>query len=143
MNKSGSVIMQKILACLICALALLAVFLPFTIASEIASATETIAENGSQESAPRTNVLRAGFEMIKPLNNLDVYGNMSPHNISFRTSSHSAFNISQRLGNVSKSTYNTDIYKPIYNMSQYSRTKPLYEVPDSMASKPVYRISGN
>jgi len=87
-------------------------------------------------------VLRAGFEKTKPLNNLDVYGNKSTYDIPSITPSGSAFDLSQRLGNVSKFTYNTDIYKPIYNISQYSRTKPLYQVPDGLGSKPVYSISG-
>ena len=68
----------------------------------------------------------------KPLNNLDVYGNKSTYNMSSSTSPNSAFNVSQRLGDVSQITYNTDIYKPIYNVSQYARTKPFYEVPDNL-----------
>ena len=97
---------------------------------------------GAGNAASHTKVLRAGFEKTKPLNNLDVYGNKSTYNIPSSTSPSLAFNVSQRLGNVSKITYNTDIYKPIYNISQYSRTKPLYEVPDTLSSKPVYSISG-
>jgi hypothetical protein len=96
---------------------------------------------GTQNSGHK-KVLRAGFEKTKPLNNLDVYGNKSTYNIPSSTSRKSAFDLSQRLGNVSKFTYNTDIYKPIYNISQYSRTKPLYQVPDGLGSKPVYSISG-
>ena len=89
-----------------------------------------------------SKVLRAGFAIPKPLNNLDVYGNKSTYNIPSSTSPSNAFNVSQRLGNVSQLTYNTDIYKPTYNISQYSRTKPLYKVPDTLLSKPVYSISG-
>ncbi len=111
-------------------------------------------ENDRQESAPvltqvgaenastHSKVLRAGFERHKPLNNLDVYGNKSTYNIPSITSPSHAFNVSQRLGNVSQFTYNTDNYKPLYNISQYSRTKPLYEVPGNLSSKPVYSISG-
>jgi len=102
----------------------------------------TATQMGAGNAASHTKVLRAGFEKTKPLNNLDVYGNKSTYNIPSSTSSNPAFNVSQRLGNVSKITYNTDIYKPIYNISQYSRTKPLYEVPDTLSSKPVYSISG-
>jgi hypothetical protein len=181
--------MQKNLASLICALALLAVLVPATIADDSQNATENItlnktqnltgnitlnatdnftapvtsvenlnitgiSANDSQKGVPtatqmgtgkassHTKVLRAGFEKTKPLNNLDVYGNKSTYNIPSSTSSSSAFNVSQRLGNASQFTYNTDIYKPIYNVSQYSRTKPLYEVPDTLSSKPVYSISG-
>ena len=96
---------------------------------EIHNAPEVISKNDGQEAAPtatqmgaqnaarHNTVLRAGFEKTKPLNNLDVYGNKSTHNI------------------------NTS-YKPIYNVSQYTRTKPIYEVPDTLTSKPVYGISG-
>jgi hypothetical protein len=117
-------------------------------------ATKAISPDDSLKSAPvatqlgtgnvssHTKVLRAGFARHKPLNNLDVYGNKSTYNIPSSTSPSTAFNVSQRLGNVSQFTYNTDIYKPTYNISQYSRTKPLYEVPDTLSSKPVYSISG-
>ena len=87
-----------------------------------------------------TKVLRAGFEKTKPLNNLDVYGNKSMYNIP-SSGANLAFNASQRLGNTSKMTYNTNT-RPIYNVSQYSRTKPAYEVPSTLSSKPVYIISG-
>ncbi|MDQ1261025.1 MAG: hypothetical protein QG575_206 [Euryarchaeota archaeon] len=117
-------------------------------------ATATTPPDNSLESAPaatqlgagkalsHSKVLRAGFEKTKPLNNLDVYGNKSTYNIPFSTSPSAAFNVSSRLGNVSQFTYNTDNYKPLYNISQYSRTKPLYEVPNNLGSKPVYSISG-
>jgi hypothetical protein len=184
------IIMQKILASLICTLALLAFLMPATVADSSQNATANMtlnetknatanitinatqnvteslsqAENpdattaippddslkstptatqmGAGNAASHTKVLRAGFEKTKPLNNLDVYGNKSTYNISSSISPSPAFNVSQRLGNVSQFTYNTDIYKPTYNISQYSRTKPLYEVPDTLSSKPVYSISG-
>lgn len=115
--------------------------------------TTNAAENGSESASSATQlgtgkaishskVLRAGFEKTKPVNNLDVYGNKSTYNIPFSTSPGAAFDVSQRLGNVSQFTYNTDTYKPLYNISQYSRTKPLYEVPDTISSKPVYSITG-
>jgi hypothetical protein len=189
------IIMQKILASLICTLAMLVVLMPATIAEDSQNATANITLNetwnatanitlnetqnataaitlnatdnvtafvtpvedlvvtedisandgqemGAQNATSHTKVLRAGFEKTKPLNNLDVYGNKSTYNIPSSISPSSAFNVSQRLGNVSQITYNTDIYKPIYNISEYSRTKPLYEVPDTLSSKPVYSISG-
>ena len=122
--------------------------------SAAASLTPAINPDASLKSAPtvtqlgtgiapsHSKVLRAGFARQKPLNNLDVYGNKSTYNIPSSISPSTAFNVSQRLGNVSQLTYNTDIYKPIYNVSQYSRTKPLYQVPDTLSSKPVYSISG-
>jgi len=162
--------MQKNLVSLICTLALLAFFMPAmaaedslnatanTTLNETQNATTSITLNatanltksqtpaatqlGSGKELSHSKVLRAGFEKTKPLNNLDVYGNKSTYNIPFSTSPRAAFNASQRLGNVSQFTYNTDNYKPLYNISQYSRTKPLYEVPDTLTSKPVYSISG-
>jgi len=101
----------------------------------------TATQLGSGNAANHTKVLRAGFEKTKPLNNLDVYGNKSTYNIPSSTSPSTAFNASSRLGNVSQFTYKTD-YRPLYNISQYSRTKPLYEVPDTLSSKPVYSTSG-
>ncbi len=97
---------------------------------------------GTGNASSHTKVLRAGFARPKPLNNLDVYGNKSTYNIPSSTSPSNAFNVSQRLGNVSQFSYNTDNYRPIYNISQYSRTKPLYQVPGTLSSKPVYSISG-
>jgi hypothetical protein len=96
---------------------------------------------GTGNASSHTKVLRAGFANSKPLNNLDVYGNKSAYIIPSSTSPSTAFNASQRLGNVSQFTYNTDIYKPTYNISQYSRTRPLYEVPGTLSSRPVYSIS--
>lgn len=159
------VIMQRIPASFICTMALLAFLMPAAIAEDGQNATVSIMPaketnatedltNNSQNSVPaitklgagntasHTTVLRAGFEMTKPLNNLDVYGNRSTHEIGSSKSSGPAFDLSQRQGNVSQFTYNTDIYKPIYSISQYSRAKPIYMVPDTLLSKPVYSISG-
>lgn len=159
------VIMQRISASFICTLALLAFLMPAAIAEDSQNATASIMPaketnatedliNSSQNSVlaitqlgagnavSHSKVLRAGFEKTKSLNNLDVYGNKSTHEIGSSKSSGPAFDISQRLGNVSQITYNADIYKPIYNLSQYSRTKPIYKVPDTLLSKPVYSISG-
>jgi hypothetical protein len=88
-----------------------------------------------------TRVLRAGFEKTKPLSNLDVYGNKSVHELGNNSgAAGSAFNASQRLGNVSRFSYNTNNTKQLYNVSEYSRTKPTYQVPSSLSSKPVYDI---
>jgi hypothetical protein len=111
-------------------------------AVEIPESSPFATQLGTGNAAPHSKVLRAGFEKTKPVNNLDVYGNKSTYNIPFSASPSIAFNASQRLGNVSQFTYNTNNYKPIYNISQYSRTKPLYEVPGTISSKPVYSISG-
>jgi hypothetical protein len=151
-------IMQKILVGLICTLALLAYLMPATIAEDNQSAAASVTEAANPDDSPKsapdvtqlgtgnasshTKVLRAGFARPKPLNNLDVYDNKSTYNIPSRTSPSTAFNVSQRQGNVSQFSYNTDNYRPIYNISQYSRTKPIYEVPDTLSSKPVYSISG-
>ena len=112
------------------------------------NATQSITPSVSQNTCSgwnawcrqHTKVLRAGFEKTKPLNNLDVYGNKSTYIIP-SSGANFAFNASQRLGNTSKFTYNTNTVKPTYNVSQYSRTKPTYEVPSTLSSKPVYSIS--
>lgn len=102
--------------------------------------TETHAANPVGNSQNNTKVLRAGFEKTKALNNLDVYGNKSVHALGDNSgASESAFNASQRMGNVSKFNYNTSNTK-LYNVSEYSRTKPMYQVPSSSSSKPVYDI---
>lgn len=97
---------------------------------------------GNGRSASTGKVLRAGFEKVKAVNNLDVYGNRSEHAISSNVSALAPFDISQRVGNVSQFTYNTDIYKPIYSVEEYRRTKPSYQTPESLANRPVYNISG-
>jgi hypothetical protein len=162
--------MPKIPASLICILALLAPLVPATIAesglnataiqtiNETANATANLMRNATENAAanlditavanPRAGylshqkVLRAGFEMARPLNNLDVYRNKSTHDLSSRTAAMAPFDISQRVGNVSQSSYNTDIYKPFYNISQYSRTKPAYQAPDYLSNRSVYSLSG-
>jgi hypothetical protein len=109
-------------------------------AAQSAQNTSTATPLGSGNAASASKVLRAGFEKAKPLNNLDVYGNKSTYNIPFSTSQGAPFEVNQRLGNVSQFTYSTQ-YKPLYNISQYSRNKPTYEVPSSVSSKPTYSIS--
>lgn len=145
--------MQKKMS-FICAIALLAHLMPAAAAQDSHNATSNITMNGTQNltgnitlnatenAAQHTKVLRAGFENIKPINNLDVYGNKSAYIVPSSASTASAFSVSQRLGNASRITHSTDIHKPFYNASQYERTKPIYEVPDNLASKPVYSISG-
>jgi|GEM_PF-851884 len=105
------------------------------------TATGNTAATAVGNTDSKTKVLRAGFEKTKPLNNLDVYGNKSVHVLGDNSeASASAFNASQRLGNVSKFSYNTSYTKPLYNVSEYSRTKPTYQVPSGLSSKPVYDI---
>lgn len=105
------------------------------------AATGNIAATAVGDTENNTKVLRAGFEKTKPLNNLDVYGNKSVHELGGGAEApESAFNASQRLGNVSKFSYNTSYTKPLYNVSEYSRTKPTYQVPGGLSSKPVYDI---
>jgi len=86
-------------------------------------------------------VLRAGFGERKAVNNLDVYGNRSVHVIPPQDPAQWAFDISQRVGNVSQFDY-TNSYKPLFSMSQYSRTKAVYQAPSNLSSRPVYSISG-
>ncbi|HPS90510.1 MAG TPA: hypothetical protein PKV33_00010 [Methanothrix sp.] len=109
-------------------------------AAQTAQNASSAAQNGIGNASSSSKVLRAGFEKTKPLNDLDVYGNKSTYNIPFSTSQGAPFEVNQRLGNVSQFTYNTQ-YKPIYNISQYSRNKPTYEIPASVSSKPTYSIT--
>lgn len=106
-----------------------------------APAAEASAANTVGGSQTNTKVLRAGFEKTKAVNDLDVYGNKSLRELGDKSEvQESAFNASQRLGNVSKFNYNTSNTKQLYNVSEYSRTKPMYQVPSSSSSKPVYDI---
>ena len=86
-------------------------------------------------------VLRAGSGERKAVNNLDVYGNRSVHVIPPQDPAQWAFDISQRVGNVSQFEY-TNSYKPLFSMSQYSRTKAVYQAPSNLSSRQVYSISG-
>jgi hypothetical protein len=86
-------------------------------------------------------VLRAGFGERKAVNNLDVYGNRSVHVIPPQDPAQWTFDISQRVGNVSQFDY-TNSYKPLFSMSQYTRTKAVYQAPSNLSSRPVYSISG-
>ena len=86
-------------------------------------------------------VLRTGFQEKKAVNDLDVYGNRSIHVIPPQDPAQWAFDISQRVGNVSKFDYSNS-YKPLFSMSQYSRTKAVYQAPSNLSSRPIYSISG-
>jgi len=86
-------------------------------------------------------VLRAGFQEKKAVNDLDVYGNRSVHVIPPQDPAQWAFDISQRVGNVSKFDYSNS-FKPLFSMSPYSRTKAVYQAPSNLSSRPVYSISG-
>lgn len=118
--------MKKIAISKFCILALLALVIPVAIADDNQNDTK--------------KVLRAGFENTKPMNDLDVYGSKAVQNLGNITNATSVFNASQRLGMVGKISYNTGIYKPLYNISEYSRTKPTYQVPSTLSSRPVYDI---
>ncbi|MDD4776529.1 MAG: hypothetical protein PHG75_08455 [Syntrophomonas sp.] len=86
-------------------------------------------------------VLRAGFQEKKAVNDLDVYGNRSVHVIPPQVPAQWSFDISQRVGNVSKFDYSNS-FKPLFSMSPYSRTKAVYQAPSNLSSRPVYSISG-
>ena len=162
-------IMSRIHACFVftCVVALLAAIMPAGVTedgqnagatinqsiNETNNATENLTADviradgdtiviGNGKSASSGKALRAGFEKAKAVNDLDVYGNRSEHMISSNASEAAPFDISQRVGNVSQFTYNTDIYKPFYSVDEYRRTKPAYQTPESLANKSVYKISG-
>ena len=86
-------------------------------------------------------VLRTGFQEKKAVNDLDVYGNRSVHVIPPQDPAQWAFDISQRVGNVSQFDYSNS-FKPLFSMSQYSRTKAVYQAPSNLSSRQVYSISG-
>lgn len=86
-------------------------------------------------------VLRAGFQASKPVNDLDVYGNRSVHVIPPQVPAQWSFDISQRVGNVSKFNF-AQSYKPFLRISPYFRTKAAYQAPSNLSSRPVYSISG-
>ena len=144
--------MQKITAFLICTLALLAFLMPAVAEdyknatqnaalSTIQNVTQNFGQNATANVTQITKALRIGFEKTKATNNLDVYGSKALHSIE-ASSVKPFFDASQRLGMTGNITYNTSIYKPIYNVSDYSRTKPTYQVPSSLSSRSVYDIAG-
>jgi hypothetical protein len=114
------------------------------------------AANAQDQVAPK--VLRVGAEKTKPINDLDRYGSKPEYNIMTfsdikpiqnlsmfsRAASvpKAVFNASLRGGTAAKFTYNTGIFRPLYNVSAYSRIKPVYEVPSALNTKPVYNIAG-
>jgi len=98
------------------------------------------AESISQtNSVRRERVLRAGFEKVWAVTDLDVYGNKSIHVLGGTHAE--AFNISQRGGNISHMTYSTE-YKPVYSIDEYSRARAVYQPPPNLSSRAVYSISG-
>lgn len=124
--------MKRTITCFICILVLLALVIYAGTAQDNQNATSS------------KKVLRVGLEKTKPINNLDVYGSKPSYNTSMlsRTEPKPAFNASQRTGMTSRFSYNTDVFKPFYNVSQYSRIKPIYEIPSFLKPKALYNISG-
>jgi len=105
---------------------------------------------------PVKTPLRLGMETTKPVNDLDRYGSKAMYNIEdyarakpvYNMSTFSrmavkpAFNISQRTGQVGRFSFNTGQFRPLYNVSAYSRTKPLVEIPAHSRLKPLYNVAG-
>jgi hypothetical protein len=101
-----------------------------------------------------TEPLRLGMETAKAVKNIDLYGSKidsgaegdasvrTVHSMSTisLTPEKPTFNISQRTGQVGKFSYNASLYRPLYNIIDYSRTKPMVEIPESSRLKPVYEI---
>ncbi len=105
--------------------------------SQVQSAAVSLGSGDRNEG----KVLRTGFQEKKAVNDLDVYGNRSVHVIPPQDPAQWAFDISQRVGNVSKFDYSNS-FKPLFSMSPYSRTKAVYQAPSNLSSRPVYSISG-
>ncbi|MDM7935155.1 MAG: hypothetical protein QUS08_07180 [Methanothrix sp.] len=85
-----------------------------------------------------TDILRAGFDRARPLNDLGA----SKEAYIIGKSAKQAFNLSQRLGRVGRFSYNTSIFRPIFELPDYREARPAYEPPANLSSRPVYRISG-
>lgn len=148
--------MKTIAICLICILTGLILALPATNAQESLDANQTIqnaknvslddtkipAQNKIQDATKPHKVLRLGFESIKPLNNLDVYGSKATHNIETHGDRNSSFNISQRMGKISNFTDSTDIHKPSFEVNRYIGVKPTYKAPGNLGARPIYNITG-
>jgi len=105
--------------------------------SQVQSAAVSLGSGNRNEG----KVLRTGFQEKKAVNDLDIYGNRSVHVIPPQDPAQWAFDISQRVGNVSKFDYSNS-FKPLFSMSPYSRTKAVYQAPSNLSSRPVYSISG-
>ena len=86
-------------------------------------------------------VLRAGLQEEKAVVDLDMYGNRSVHVIPPQDPAQWAFDISQRVGNISKFDFFRS-YKPILSISPHFRMKANYQPPSNLSSRPVYSISG-
>lgn len=94
----------------------------------------------------KIHVLRLGLENVKPINSLDIMAPQSINSIGsmsvgLPSIANPAFNLSQRTARAGRFSYNTSIYKPMYNASTYS-IRPVYEIPSFLKLKPVYDISG-
>jgi hypothetical protein len=97
--------------------------------------------------------VQVGMTILKPLNNLDVYGskavydienysNIKPiYDISSFSNIKPAFDISQRSGKEAYYNY-TITTKPLYDISQATKVKPIYDISERTETKPV-RTVGN
>jgi len=94
----------------------------------------------AQEIGMQARFFELASRRKKAVNDLDVYGNRSVHVIPPQDPAQWAFDISQRVGNVSKFDYSNS-FKPLFSMSPYSRTKEVYQPPSNLSSRPVYSIS--
>jgi len=99
-----------------------------------------------QNATSKIHVLRLGSENVKPIKSPDVMAFKSINCIGsmgmgLPNMLNPAFNLSQRNARAGRFSYNTSIYKPMYNASTYS-IRPLYEIPSFLKQKPVYDISG-
>jgi len=125
-----------------------------TVCTCVVSLLVVLVAAGLAQDQASPKALHVGFEKTKPVNNLDKYGSKPVYDIEAfaskkpvqdlsmlsRVAPKAVFNASQRTGRVAKFAYNTGIFKPLYNVSAYSRVKPMYEVPSTLSSKPAYNI---
>ncbi|MGA9098588.1 MAG: hypothetical protein WB392_06610 [Methanotrichaceae archaeon] len=134
--------MKKMMICLTCLVALMAVIVAPSFAqggqnvTMNANATMNVANITNNVTTPELHV---GYQNVTPVNNLDVYGTKPVYNIEkysqntllLNTSNaypvQPTFNVSQREGVRPTIVYTTGQTKPMYNTS-ISPTTPVYNI---------------
>jgi hypothetical protein len=132
---------SKVLVLIIGTLLVLAVHLGWAWAAD---------SQGQQTKGP----LRLGMESTKAVEDLGQYSSGVrsgigdyADSVAQRTSIISlvpdkpAFNLSQRTGQVGRFTHNASLYRPLFNTSDYTRTKPMVAIPESSRQELLYNVS--
>ncbi len=106
------------------------------------NATGDIPANASQNATRSGRVLRAGWESARASKALGGNASIPKGGIDIGLESKPVFILSQRRGDVSIFTANSDIYTPLFSQNQYRRTKSAYQAPDNLSNREVYNITG-